>query len=101
MLEKCEFCETWDFENVNFVKHETLKMWILWKMRLWNCDLWEICDIFLRDFQTKCLFYQVTFKPSDMLAGFEASDEKSQAFLSQWAKLGSDLKKPGSIDFLF
>ena len=24
---KCEFCEKWDFENVNFMKNETLKMW--------------------------------------------------------------------------
>ena len=37
-LWKCEFCEKWDFENMNFVKNETLKMWILWKMRLWK--LW-------------------------------------------------------------
>ena len=26
MLEKCEFCEKWDFENVNFVKNEILEM---------------------------------------------------------------------------
>ena len=26
---KCEFCEKWDFQNVNFVKNEILKMWIL------------------------------------------------------------------------
>ena len=28
----CEFCEKWDFQNVNLVKNENLKMWILWKM---------------------------------------------------------------------
>ena len=34
----CEFCEKWDFKIVNFVKNETLKMWILWKMKLWKCE---------------------------------------------------------------
>ena len=33
-LWKYEFCEKWDFENVNFVKNEILKTWILRKMRL-------------------------------------------------------------------
>ena len=41
MLEKCEFCEKWDFENVNFVKIEILKMWILWKLRFWKCEFCE------------------------------------------------------------
>ena len=62
---KCEFCEKWGFEIVNFcvkrdfeivnfvkneiskmcfVKNETLKMWILWKMRLWNCEFCEKWD---------------------------------------------------------
>ena len=27
-LKKCEFCEKWDFEIVNCVKNEILKMWI-------------------------------------------------------------------------
>ena len=29
MFEKCEFCEKWNLEIVNFVKNETLKLWIL------------------------------------------------------------------------
>ena len=29
----CGFWEKWDFENVNYVKNETLKLWILWKVR--------------------------------------------------------------------
>ena len=33
MFEKCEFCEKWDFENVNFVK-----------MRLWKYDFCEKWD---------------------------------------------------------
>ena len=37
-------CKKWDFENVNFMKNETLKMWILWKIRLWNCKLCEKWD---------------------------------------------------------
>ena len=33
-----KFLRNWCLKNVNFVKNEILKMWILWKMRLWNCD---------------------------------------------------------------
>ena len=39
MLEKCEFCEKWDFENANFVKNEILKLWISGKMRLSKSDI--------------------------------------------------------------
>ena len=44
---KCKFFAKCDFENVNFVKNETLKtwifwkMWILWKMRLRKCEFCE------------------------------------------------------------
>ena len=38
MLEKCEFCENWDFKNVNFEKNKISKMWILLKMRLKNVN---------------------------------------------------------------
>ena len=31
----------WCLKNVNFVKNESLKMWIMWKMRLWNCEFCE------------------------------------------------------------
>ena len=37
-LWKCELCQKWAFENVNFVNNEILKMWILSNMRLWKCD---------------------------------------------------------------
>jgi len=43
-LWKCEFCEKWAFENVNFVKNEILKMWILWKIRFWKCEFGEKWD---------------------------------------------------------
>ena len=33
MIEKCEFWEKWDFENVIFVENETLKTWILSKIK--------------------------------------------------------------------
>ena len=46
----CEFCEKWDFENVNFVKNEILKLWILWKMRFWNCEFCEIWDFEIVNF---------------------------------------------------
>ena len=29
---------------MNFVKNEILKMWILWKMKLWNCEFCEKWD---------------------------------------------------------
>ena len=29
--------------NVNFVKYEILKMWFLWKMRLWKCEFCQKC----------------------------------------------------------
>ena len=41
MFEKCEFCQKWGFENVNFDKNEVLKMWILSKMTLWKCEFCE------------------------------------------------------------
>ena len=34
----------WCLKCVNFVKNETLKMWILWKMRLWKCEFCEKWD---------------------------------------------------------
>ena len=43
---KCEFCEKWDFESVNFVKNEILKVWILSKVRLWNWEFLEKLRIF-------------------------------------------------------
>ena len=44
MFEKCEFCEKWDFENVNFVKIEISELWILWKIRLQKCEFCEKWD---------------------------------------------------------
>ena len=45
MFLKYEFCEKWDFENVNFVKN-----------RLWNCEFCEIWD-----------FYNVNFVNNEIL----------------------------------
>ena len=39
-LWNCEFCEKWDVENVNFVKNEIFKLWILSKMKLFH---WGKC----------------------------------------------------------
>ena len=72
MFEKCEFCEKWDFENVNLVKNETLevwifwkneilKMWILWKMRLWKCEFCEKWDFENVNFVEKWDFEKVNF----------------------------------------
>ena len=38
----------WCLKNVNFVNNELLKMWILWKMRLWICEFcgkWDIENV--------------------------------------------------------
>ena len=49
---KCEFCEKWDFEIVNFVKNETSKLWILSKMRFSKCDfldkMWIYAPVCMR-----------------------------------------------------
>ena len=50
MFQKCEFCEKWDFENVNFVENDILKMWILWKMRHWKSELCEKWDLEIVNF---------------------------------------------------
>ena len=42
ILEKCEFCEKWDFENVNFVKNQIFKMWILSKWNISKCDFFNV-----------------------------------------------------------
>ena len=56
MFEKCEFCVKWDFENVNLVKNEILKMWILPKMRFWKCEFSKNRDFQSVNFWTKCTF---------------------------------------------
>ena len=43
---KCEFYEKWDFENLNFVKNEILKMWILRKVRFSKCEFLDELRIF-------------------------------------------------------
>ena len=36
MFQKCEFCEKWDYRNVNFVKNEILERWIFVKIGIFN-----------------------------------------------------------------
>ena len=45
MFEKCEFCEKWDFENVNFVKNETLKMCKMTLLKCEFCEKWDIENV--------------------------------------------------------
>ena len=63
MLEKCEFCEkwgfeivnfmkNWDFRNVNLVKNEILEMWILSNMRFSKSEFLDK----LRIFALVCMF---------------------------------------------
>ena len=45
---ECEFCENWDFRNVNFInfmKNEVSHMWILWKLRFQKCEFCEKIEI--------------------------------------------------------
>ena len=40
MFEKCELCQKWDFQNVNFVKNEISK-----------CEFWEKWDVQIVNFE--------------------------------------------------
>ena len=55
------FEKKWDFEIVNSVKNETLKMWILWKITLWKSEFFgkwgfEI-GIFMKNDALKLWFF--------------------------------------------
>ena len=69
---KCEFCEKWCSENVNFVKNvtfeivnfvtnEILKLWILWKMRFSKCEFCQKCDFWNCEFCEKWDFEIMNF----------------------------------------
>ena len=51
---KCEFCEKWDFRNVNFVKIEISELWILWKMIFQNGEFCKNWDFQCLNFWIKC-----------------------------------------------
>ena len=42
-FQKCEFCEKWDFKNVNFVKNEISERWILYKLDFQCVNFWIKC----------------------------------------------------------
>ena len=44
-LWKCELCEKWDLENVNFVKLEILKNVNFVKIKIWKCEFCETCEL--------------------------------------------------------
>ena len=48
MFEKCEFCENWDFENVNFVKNEPLEMRIFAPVCNWNNIVFQLGSAILQ-----------------------------------------------------
>ena len=54
MLEKCEFCENWEFAYLDLVKNEILKMWISLKIRLWNCEFCKKWDFQTVNFWINC-----------------------------------------------
>jgi len=51
----------WCLKNVNFVKNETLKAWILWKMILWKCEFCEKKGFWKCEFCEKWDFENVNF----------------------------------------
>ena len=55
-LWKCEFCEKWDFENVNFVK-----------IRFWKCEFWQKWDFENLNFGKKWDFESVNFGKNEIL----------------------------------
>ena len=52
---KCEFCEKWEFTNVNFVENEISEMWILRKFRFQKGEFCKNLD-FNVTFRIKCGF---------------------------------------------
>ena len=61
IFEKCEFCEKWDFENVNFVRNEILKMCIWWEMRFSKCEFCEKLDFQNVNFVKSDIFKMLIF----------------------------------------
>ena len=61
-LWNCEFCEQWDFQNVNFLKNVTLKMWILSILRFWKCEFCEKWDFERCEFCEKWDFEKCEFR---------------------------------------
>ena len=51
----------WCLKNVNFVKNKTLKLWILWKMRLWNCEFCQKWDFENMNFVKNEIFKMLIF----------------------------------------
>ena len=46
-------------ENVNFVRYDTLEMWILWKLRFWKCEFCENYFFENVNLSKKCKFRNV------------------------------------------
>ena len=71
-FEKCEFCQKWDFKNVNFVRNETLKMWVLTKMRFQNCEFcqkweFEIVNFVKNEILKLWILWKVAFSKCEFL----------------------------------
>ena len=52
MVEKCEFCEKLDFENVNFVKIEDLDFWI-------KCEFMRYAPVCALELSIALLYYSI------------------------------------------
>ena len=40
-----------NFLSINSLEFDVWKMWILWKMRVWNCEFWRKCDFEIVNFE--------------------------------------------------
>ena len=56
-----KFPRIWCLKNVNFVKNETLKMWILSRMRLWKCEFCQKMRHWKCEFCQKMRFLKCEF----------------------------------------
>ena len=59
-FQKCEFCEKWDFRNVNLVKIEISEMWILWKLRFQKGEFLDKMWIFAPAFIAFSQGFEIT-----------------------------------------
>ena len=64
---KCEFCEQWYFGNVNFVKNNILKTWILFKNNTFEkcefCENWDFQNVIFDSIVDFCPNVKASMRP--------------------------------------
>ena len=98
IFEKCEFCENWDFRNVNFVtKNDISEMWILWKLRFQKgefCQKWDFRKVnFVKnEISERWILEKFGFLPQRVpitfwLAAHQSEQTKVKSDKTLWSKL--------------